>query len=69
VGVPEGEQPAGESNVYRYYSDLDAHFRQDPEAKSFFTPDATMAPVFGNERQKAFGMAKHLKEHLTNPNK
>ena len=35
----------------------------------WFTPDKTMEPVFGIERQKCFGMSKHLKEHLTNPYK
>ena len=42
---------------------------QDPENKQWFTPDSVMEPVFGGERIKAFGMAKYLKEHLTNPNK
>ena len=42
---------------------------QDPENKQFFTPDKTMEGIFGTERQKCFGMSKHLKEHLINPNK
>ena len=42
---------------------------QDPENKQWFTPDKLMEPIFGKERQKCFGMSKHLKEHLTNPNK
>ena len=42
---------------------------QDPENRQWFTPDKTMEPIFGKERQKCFGMSKHLKEHLTNPNK
>ena len=42
---------------------------QDPENKQWFTPDDLMKPIFGSERQKCFGMSKHLKEHLTNPNK
>ena len=41
------------------------HNLQDPENKQYFTPDATMEPVFGNERMKAFSMSKYLKEHLT----
>jgi chromatin remodeling complex protein RSC6 len=44
-------------------------FPQDPENKQWFTPDKLMQPIFGDERQKCFGMSKHLKEHLTNPNK
>ena len=42
---------------------------QDKENRQWFTPDKTMEPVFGKERQKCFGMSKHLKEHLTNPDK
>ena len=45
------------------------HYFQDPENKQWFTPDALMKPIFGSERQKCFGMSKHLKEHLTNPDK
>ena len=48
---------------------LKEHNLQDPENKQWFTPDSLMEPVFGGERIKAFGMAKYLKEHLTNPNK
>jgi len=33
--------------------------------KQYFTPDAKMAPVFGKEKIKAFGMAKYLKTHLS----
>ena len=39
---------------------------QDPANKQFFTPDKAMVPIFGKEKIKAFGMAKYLKEHLTN---
>ena len=42
---------------------------QDPQDKQWFTPDETMAPVFGEERIKGFGMVKYLKEHLINPEK
>merc|ERR1712079_156849 len=42
---------------------------QDPENKQWFTPDETMAPIFGTEKIKCFSMAKYLKEHLTNPGK
>jgi len=38
---------------------------EDPENKQWFTPDKLMAPVFGTEKIKAFGMAKYLKEHLS----
>merc|ERR1711974_288424 len=38
---------------------------QDPEDKRWFTPDDTMAPVFGNKKIPGFGMLKYLKKHLT----
>ena len=37
---------------------------QDPANKQYFTPDAKMAPVFGTEKIRAFGMAKYLTGHL-----
>ena len=40
---------------------------QDPEDKRWFTPDETMAPVFGNKKIPGFGMLKYLKKHLTHP--
>ena len=42
---------------------------KDVEYKMYFKTDKTMEPVFGTEKQKCFGMSKHLKEHLTNPDK
>ena len=39
---------------------------QDPANKQWFTPDKKMAPVFGEEKNKAFDMAKYLKDHLFN---
>merc|ERR1712029_581886 len=38
---------------------------QDPENKQFSTPDKKMAKVFGNDRIRAFGMAKFLSAHLS----
>ena len=38
---------------------------QDPENKQFFVPDKLMEPIFGKEKIRAFGMAKHLKTHLS----
>merc|ERR1712032_1463071 len=42
---------------------------QDPENKQYFTPDTKMIPIFGKDKIRAFGMAKFLKTHLTNPDK
>merc|ERR1712088_653376 len=38
---------------------------QDPENKQFFNPDKKMAKIFGNDRIRAFGMAKFLSAHLS----
>ena len=39
---------------------------QDPENKQYFTPDKKMAKVFGEDKIKAFTMAKYLGPHLSN---
>ena len=41
------------------------HNLQDPANKQFFTPDKKMAKVFGNDKIRAFGMAKFLSAHLS----
>ena len=68
LGVEEEEmsRPQVVKHLWAY---LKENKLQDPENKQWFTPDTLMEPVFGGERIKAFGMAKYLKEHLTNPNK
>ena len=38
---------------------------QDPKDKQWFTPDQTMAPVFGNEKMRGFCMLRQVKKHLT----
>ena len=38
---------------------------QDPENRQFFTPDKKMAKVFGNDKIRAFSMAKFLEAHLS----
>merc|ERR1711879_1122595 len=45
---------------------LKAHNLQDPENKQYFTPDKKMAKVFGEDKIKAFSMAKYLGPHLSN---
>ena len=51
--------------VKRLWAYLKEKNLQDPENKQWFTPDSTMAPIFGTEKIKAFSMSKYLKEHLT----
>merc|ERR1711910_208274 len=53
--------------VKRIWAYLKAHKLQDPENKQYFKPDAKMKPIFGEDKVRAFGMAKFLKTHLTNP--
>ena len=65
IGTADGEKISRPQVVKRLWAYLKEHNLQDPENKQFFTPDAKMEPVFGNERIKAFSMSKYLKEHLT----
>ena len=69
IGTGKGEKITRPRVVKRLWAYLKEHNLQDPENKQFFTPDATMEPVFGNERMKSFSMSKYLKEHLTKPDK
>merc|ERR1712060_560052 len=63
------EQVSRPQVVKKLWAYLKEKNLQDPENKQWFTPDDLMKPIFGSERQKCFGMSKHLKDHLTNPNK
>ena len=67
IGTKRGEKISRPQIVKRLWVYLKEHNLQDPENKQFFTPDATMEPVFGNERMKAFSMSKYLTKHLTYP--
>ena len=64
IGTNSGERISRPQCVKRLWAYLKEHNLQDPENKQFFTPDATMEPVFGNERMRAFHMSKYLKKHL-----
>jgi len=61
----KGEKLARSEIIKRLWAYLKEKKLQDPENKQYFTPDKLMAPVFGDEKIKAFGMAKYLKEHLS----
>ena len=69
IASKKGEQVTRPQVIKRLWACLKEKNLQDPENKQWFTPDKMMEPIFGKERQKCFGMSKHLKEHLTNPNK
>merc|ERR1712203_626197 len=64
VGAKKDEKLARSEVVKRLWAYLKEKNLQDPENKQWFTPDKLMAPVFGTEKIKAFGMSKYLKEHL-----
>ena len=59
------EKLARSEIVKRLWAYLKANNLQDPANKQWFTPDKKMAPVFGTEKIKAFGMSKYLKAHLS----
>ena len=67
VGAKKGEQLSRPEVVKRIWAYLKANKLQDPENKQYFKPDAKMKPIFGEDKVRAFGMAKFLKSHLTNP--
>merc|ERR1712098_947723 len=62
----KGENLARPEVVKRLWAYIKKNKLQDPENKQYFTPDKAMEAVFGKEKVRAFGMAKYLKEHLTN---
>ena len=61
-----GEKEASRAQcVKQLWAYIKKHNLQDPDNKQFFTPDKKMAKVFGNDRIRAFGMAKFLSAHLS----
>merc|ERR1712117_33494 len=69
VGAKKGEKLSRPEVVKRLWAHIKTNKLQDPENKQYFTPDAKMIPIFGKDKIRAFGMAKFLKTHLTNPDK
>ena len=65
VSEKKDEKLSRSEIIKRLWAYLKANNLQDPENKQYFTPDKKMAPVFGDEKIKAFGMAKYLKAHLS----
>ena len=69
IGTKPDEQISRPQCVKKLWAYLKEKNLQDEANKQWFTPDKTMAPVFGTEKIKCFSMSKYLKEHLTNPTK
>ncbi len=65
VDAKKDEKLARSEIIKRLWAYLKANNLQDPANKQWFTPDTKMAPVFGKEKIKSFGMAKCLKNHLS----
>ena len=61
IGTNKGEKITRPQVVKRLWEYVKDNNLQDPENKQWFTPDKTMAPIFGEEKIKAFGMLKYLK--------
>ena len=66
VDAKKDEKLARSEIIKRLWAYLKKENLQDPANKQWFTPDKKMEPVFGSEKIKAFGMAKYLKEPLSN---
>ena len=67
IGTTKGEAIPRKEVIKRLYAYIKERNLQDPAEKRYFTPDKTMEPIFGCERQMMLRMAKCLKEHLTKP--
>merc|ERR1711909_219598 len=66
VGAKKGETMSRPEVVKRIWAYLKKNKLQDPDNKKYFTPDAKCEPIFGKDKILAFGMAKYLKDHLSN---
>merc|ERR1712038_1054166 len=62
VGKKEASRAECIKQLWAY---IKKHNLQDPENKQYFTPDKKMSKVFGDDRIRAFGMAKFLSSHLS----
>ena len=62
VGKKEASRAECIKQLWAY---IKKHNLQDPENKQYFTPDKKMAKVFGEDKMKAFSMAKFLGPHLS----
>ena len=64
IGTNKGEKITRPQVVKRLWEYVKDNNLQDPKNKQWFTPDKTMAPVFGTKKIKAFSMSKYLEDHL-----
>ena len=64
IGTNKGEKITRPQVAKRLWEYIKDNNLQDPPNKQWFTPDKTMAPVFGTKKIKAFSMSKYLEDHL-----
>merc|ERR1712173_503360 len=66
IGTAKGEQVSRPQVVKKLWDYIKDNNLQDPENKQWFTPDKTMAPVFGTKKIKInySSMSKYLEDHL-----
>merc|ERR1712073_81005 len=65
IGTKKGEKISRPQVTKRLWAYLKEHNLQDSENRQYFTPDETMAKVFGSEKIKCFSMSKSLTDPLT----
>ena len=62
VGKEEASRAECVKQLWVY---IKKHNLLDPENKQYMIPDKRMSKVFGDDRIRAFGMAKYLSSHLS----
>ena len=65
LGVKKDEKMSRSAVTKKLFAYVKQENLKDPDNKQWFTPNKLMAPIFGTEKIKAFGMTKYLKEHMT----
>ena len=61
IGVKKSSRPQAIKGLWAY---IKKHNLQDPNQRQYFTPDATMAKVFGKAKMKTIHMSKFLSANL-----
>ena len=62
AALPSPSPPQVTKKLWAYLKEKNL---QDPDNKQWFTPDDTMAGIFGTEKIKCFSMAKYLERHFS----
>ena len=62
IGLSVSSRPQCIKNLWDYIKENNL---QNPDSKTFFTPDRKMAKIFGKDSISTFSMAKYLGNHLS----